>query len=338
MRAVLIHGKEDLRIQEVPTPSPGSGEVLIRVAYAGICGSDLHYYYEGRNGDFLVREPLIPGHEISGIVAADPSGTFAPGTPVTPHPATFGKPVPGLENSPHLWPGGAYLGSASTWPHTQGGMSEYLLLRHDQVRVLPETLSLERAVLAEPTAVAMHAVSRSSGVAGKKVLVNGAGPIGLLTAGVLKYAGAAEIWAADIAAGPLKRATALGITGTIDLSTENIPDESFDVVFECAGVFSAISAAIRAVRRRGEIIQVGMVPGGDGALNIAPLIAKEAALIGVFRFRDEVDAAVELLNAHPELETVLTHVTAADDAAAAFATARDSRVSGKVALNMWFAD
>jgi L-idonate 5-dehydrogenase len=126
MRAVVIHGKDDLRIEEVATPEPQDGQVRLRMAYAGICGSDLHYWSEGANGAFVVREPLIPGHEVSGTVDLDPSGDLAPGTPVTVHPATFGPAVEGPEISRQLRPGGSYLGSASTWPHTQGGMSEYL--------------------------------------------------------------------------------------------------------------------------------------------------------------------------------------------------------------------
>lgn len=338
MRAVLIYGKEDIRIEEVPTPKPGPGEVLMRVAYAGICGSDLHYYYEGRNGDFVVREPLIPGHEVSGVVAEDPDGVFEVGTPITPHPATFGDSLPGLEDEPHLWPNGAYLGSASTWPHTQGGMSEYLLLRHDQVRVLPEGLSLKRAVLAEPTAIGMHAVNLSSGVAGKKVLVNGAGPIGLLAIGAIKYAGAAEVWASDLYDEPLERAQALGVSGVINLSDGEIEPESFDTVFECVGAFPAVSTALAAVRRRGQVVQVGMVGGAEGTIAYAPLVAKEANIVGVFRFKDEIDEAVRMLVNEPELELVLTHVVGADDAVQAFEYARNSRASGKVAVNLWYED
>lgn len=121
MRAIVINGKEDLELVELSTPEPAEGQVRLRIAYAGICGSDLHYYYEGANGGFVVREPLVPGHEVSGTIDLDPSGELASGTPVTVHPARFGESQPRLENLPHLWPNGAYLGSASTWPHTQGG-------------------------------------------------------------------------------------------------------------------------------------------------------------------------------------------------------------------------
>src|SRR5215217_3019829 len=158
MRALVINGKLDLVETELPTPEPGPGQVRLRMAFGGVCGSDLHYYNEGANGEYVVREPLVPGHEVSGTVDVDPSGELAPGTPVTVHPATFGNPEPGIEDRRHLWPGGAYLGSASTWPHTQGGMSEFLLVDKDMVRPLPAGLSLRRATLAEPLAVALHGI------------------------------------------------------------------------------------------------------------------------------------------------------------------------------------
>ena len=119
MKAVYIKGKEDLEIADVPVPEPGPGQVRIAVEYVGICGSDLHYYFNGANGTFVIREPLIPGHEMSGHLDLDPQGEWAPGTPITLHPATFGPDQPGMENLRHLRPGGSYLGSASTWPHTQ---------------------------------------------------------------------------------------------------------------------------------------------------------------------------------------------------------------------------
>src|SRR3954452_19643533 len=144
MRAIVIHGKRDLRTDERPAPEPGAGDVLLRMAYGGICGSDLHYYNEGANGENAVREPLVPGHEVSGTVALDPSGELAPGAPVTVNPATFGTAQPGIEGRRHLWPRGSYPGRAATRPNCLGGMQEQLLVRRDMVRVLPPELPLLR--------------------------------------------------------------------------------------------------------------------------------------------------------------------------------------------------
>ena len=83
MRAVRIHGKQDMRTEQVPSPEPDAGQVRLRVGYVGICGSDLHYYADGAAGIFAIREPLIPGHEVSGLVDLDPTDAFEAGTPVT---------------------------------------------------------------------------------------------------------------------------------------------------------------------------------------------------------------------------------------------------------------
>jgi L-idonate 5-dehydrogenase len=314
MRAVVIHGKDDLRIEEVTTPEPGDGQVRVRVAYAGICGSDLHYYVEGANGAFVVREPLVPGHELSGTVDLDPSGELAPGTPVTVHPATFGRPVEGLEGSRQLWPGGSYLGSASTWPHTQGGMAEYLVVGAPMLRVLPTGLPLRRAALAEPLAVALHGIHVAGGVEGADVLVSGSGPIGLLATFAAVAQGAASVTATDMLPGPLARAAALGATTTLRVGRDEVPTSAFDIALECTGVPAAISTSIRAVRPRGRVAQIGMLPAGAQPVELASYISKEIAMYGSFRFDDEIDRAIELLTDHPEVEAALTHELPAESA------------------------
>lgn len=334
MRAVWIDGKEALAVRETPQPEPGEGEVRIRIDYVGICGSDLHYCFEGANGEYVVREPLVPGHELSGRVDLDPSGALAPGTPVTVHPARFGTAVPGTEDQPHLWPGGSYLGSASTWPHTQGAMAELLVVRADMVRVLPEGLPVRRAVLAEPLGVALHAATRAGDLAGARVLVSGAGPIGLLALAAAQARGAASVTVSDVLAEPLERATTLGADAVVRVTEESLPVEAFDVVLECSGAPVAISAAGVAVRRRGTVVQVGMLSNEPRPINLAPFISKEVALLGAFRFRDEIDEAVALLAARPELEQVVTDVLPIDRALEAFELARDSRRSSKVVVSL----
>lgn len=328
--AVAIHGKEDLRIEEREIPEPGEGEVRLAIAYAGICGSDLHYYFEGANGAFVVREPLVPGHEVSGVVDLDPSGALAPGTPVTLHPATFGTLLESIPNSRHLWPGGAYLGSASTWPHTQGGMSDHLIVRSDMVRVLPDGLPLRRAALAEPLGVALHAAGQAGDLAGADVLVVGSGPIGILQVAAALARGAASVAASDVLEGPLERARALGAGTVLRAGVDEIAAEGFDVVFECSGSPAGVNSAWSAVRRGGTVVQVGMMAAGPQPLALATLVSKEVTMRTSFRFDDEVDEAVELLAAHPEYEAAITHVLPAAQAREAFDIARDSQVSGKV--------
>lgn len=332
MKALAIYGKEDLRWEDRPVPDPGDGEVRLRVGFVGICGSDLHYYFHGANGEYTIREPLTPGHELSGVVDLDPSGRLAPGTPVTVHPARYGPSVSGLEDRPHLRAGGDYLGSAAADPHRQGGASEYLLVEDHMIRVLPDGVSLERAALAEPLAVAIHAVSLADGVGGRRVLVIGAGPIGLLVAAAALHAGAAVVGASDVRIEPLERAQTLGATELHLVGRDDIAPESYDVVFECSGVGVALTQAIRAARRAGTVVQVGMLANAEIGVNLAPMLAKELTIRGAFRFSTEIDDAIEMLASSAALDVVISHVVPAADAVRAFDIARDSSASAKVLI------
>ena len=332
MNRLAIHGKEDIRWESAELPEPGADEVRLRVRYVGICGSDLHYYFHGANGEYVIREPLTPGHEISGVVDLDPSGALAPGTRVTVHPARYGADVAGLEGRPHIRPGGDYLGSAASTPHRQGGAAEHLIVERHMIRVLPDGLPLERAALAEPLAVALHAVGLAGPLAGRRVLVIGAGPIGLLVVAAAASAGATSIGASDVRQEPLDRAAGLGAAELFLVGRDAIEDEAFDVVLECSGVPASLTQAVRATARGGTIVQVGMLPDLPIEVNLAPALAKELTLHGAFRFSTEIDDAVALLAGSDALDTVITHVLPAADAAAAFATARDSSASAKVLI------
>lgn len=332
MKSLSIYGKEDMKLVDVPTPEPKEGQVRVAIKYVGICGSDIHYYFNGANGEYVVREPLSPGHELSGVVDLDPSGQYAAGTPVTIHPAHFGHSLPGIEDRPHLWPGGDYLGSASTWPHTQGGAKEFIIVDKDMIRVLPEGLPVRRAALSEPLSVALHALNRAHGVKGQRILVSGAGPIGLLVLAAAKSAGAASVAASDVLPGPLSRAKALGTDAVFQVSEEKLPDEAFDIVFECSGVPAAISPLFKAVRKAGTIVQVGMLPDEARPVNLAAMVSKEIDVRGSFRFYNEIDDAVVMLAEHPEIEKVITHEVPVNEAVKAFEIARNSEESGKVLI------
>lgn len=332
MDAVVISSRLTLSVVDAPEPEAGTGQVRLAVGYVGICGSDLHYYFDGANGAFVIEEPLVPGHEMSGWVADDPSGVLAPGTPVTVHPARFGAAQPDIADPPHLWPGGSYLGSASTRPHTQGAMSAALVVDAGMVRALPEGLPVRRAVLAEPLAVALHGAGRAGDLTGARVLVSGAGPIGLLALVAAQARGAATVDVTDVLSEPLERARLLGADRTLRAGADEIAPESYDVVLECSGAAPAVSTAVRAVRRRGTVVQIGMLPAEPRPIDLAPLVAKEVTLTGAFRFLDEIEEAMDVLVRRPETETVITHTFAPADAVDAFETARDSSVSGKVVV------
>lgn len=335
MKTIRIHGKEEIKLEEVETPTPAGDEVLVRMQYSGICGSDLHYYFHGANGAFVVTEPLTPGHEVSGVVEQDPSGRWPKGTRVTIAPATYGTAERGIEDKPYLWPGGSYLGSASTNPHTQGGMSEFRVVKDFMVRELPEGLSTRDAALAEPLAVALHALRIAGDVTDQRVLVCGSGPIGLLVAAACVVKGAAEVTSTDVLAGPLKRATQVGVHHTLTVGIDEIPSMAYDIVFECSGVPVSITPALDACRRGGTVTQVGMLPNEKVPVNLASFVSKEVSYKGCFRFDDEIDEAVTMLAEHPEIARVITHEIPADKVVEAFETARNSQESGKVLVSLW---
>ena len=335
MKTLKIHGAENIASEDAPVPEPGEGEVRVRMQYAGICGSDLHYYFHGRNGAFVVNEPFTPGHEMSGVIDLDPSGRWAPGTPVTIAPATYGTSQPGIEDRKYLWPGGSYFGSASTTPHTQGGMSEYRTVKSFMIRELPEGLSLKDASLAEPLAVALHAIRIAGGVEGQKVLVSGSGPIGLCAVAAAAALGASEVTATDMLDGPLERAKAVGATHTVKVGSQEVPALAYDIVFECSGVAPAVTTALAAVRRAGTVVQVGILPANAISVNLEPLVSREVRYLGTFRFDDEIDQAITMLAEHPEIGQVITHVIDAEHIVEAFETARNSQESGKVVVSLW---
>lgn len=334
MKALSIHAAGDMRLEDVPEVEPGEGQVRLKVAYVGICGSDLHYYYNGANGAFVITEPLIPGHELSAVVDLDPSGELAPGTPVTVHPARYGTSAPGIEDRPHLWPGGDYLGSASVTPHRQGAAVEHLIMDRENIRVLPESLPLRRGALAEPLAVSLHAVTVAGDVTGKDCLVLGAGPIGLLAVAALLHRGASSVHVTDVRPEPLERAAALGAQRTLRVPEEAPANNAYDVVLECSGAPVSLSSAVQAVRPAGIIVQVAILPNQDIPVNLASLVAKEVQLRGTQRFDTEIDEAIELLAQDARFDAVVTQVVPVAEAETAFATAKDASRSAKVLLEL----
>jgi L-idonate 5-dehydrogenase len=334
MRALVVHGATDLRLEERELDRT-SGSVLVRPTHGGICGSDLHYYRDGRVGTFALQQPLILGHEVVAIVEHDPSGDFAAGDRVAVHPATPDGVCPECQaGRPNICRNARYLGSAASMPHTQGAFAEQAVFRSEQLRRLPDTLPTLRAVLAEPLAVGVHAIARAGGVRGKGVFVSGAGPIGLLATAAAVALGAAGVTVGDLIPRPLEIARALGAHATLVLGDVKPENESFDVVLEAAGVPAAVSTALAAAARGGVVVQIGMLPGEPRPVSIASLVSHEVDLRGAFRFDTELDAAIALLDAHPAFDAVITHRFPLQDALAAFDVAADAARSSKVVLDL----
>lgn len=340
MRACVAHGAGDLRVDDLPAPNVPEDEIAVRVVYGGICGSDLHYAQHGANGRYALREPLILGHEIVGLIdwiGPTAEGDYRVGEPVAVHPARPAPPA-GTTVSTRLnvLAGGTYLGSASTDPHTQGGFAERVPVRPEQIRRLPTGLPLRRAALAEPLAIALHGIARAGRtIRGARVLVSGSGPIGCLTVAALAAQGASQIIATDLHEFPLRTAERAGATETVRMGVDEDPEpDSFDIVIESAGAVPSLNTALRAVRTGGAVVQLGILPKGPLGVELAPLISKEVSYCGSQRFDIELDEAIRLLHATPTLDAVVSHVYPLEKAGDAFAQAADSTTSSKVLLRI----
>jgi L-idonate 5-dehydrogenase len=337
MKAVVVHGPGDLRVDERPEPAPGPGQVLIAVEWGGICGSDLSYWRHGASGPAVLKQPLILGHEIAGRIAATGSGVtgFAAGLPVTVHPARAADvPLPErLAGRTNLHREVRYLGSAACDPHTDGGFAEYVVVAADQVRPLPPGVSVQHGALAEPLAVALHAIHRAGGVRGREVLVNGAGPIGLLLVAAAKRLGATRVVSTDIASTALGIAKALGADETRNLADgESLPADA-ELVFEASGVPAALAGVLRSAARGGTVVQVGNLPGVPAPAALGELVSREISWIGSFRFIDEITDALVLLGDGLDLTPVISHTFELDQAAEAL-TAASEPGSSKVMIRL----
>jgi L-idonate 5-dehydrogenase len=340
--AATLFGAEDLRLIETPMGPLVSGMVRVRFGAGGICGSDMHYYRHGRTGDFVLKSPLILGHEIAGKIvdiAAD-SGDLKIGDRVAVNPSRWcGHCARCQEGRPNLCENIYFMGSASKTPHMQGGFVTYFDATPAQcVRVSDDT-PLAAAALAEPLAVCLHAVSRASEVEGRKAIVFGAGPIGLLTVLAARLAGVSEVAVVDIAAAPLAFAQRLGADHTVDLSggedalKELAAEKSFDLAFEVSGTASGLASAISYVRRGGTVVQVGNLPGGQIPIPANAVMAKEIDLKGSFRFGEEFEQAVRLIdNKKIDVLSIVTSECPLSKATEGFRVALDRSQSVKVML------
>ena len=341
MKAVICHAPEDLRIDTLPEEQPGPGQLQVRVAFGGICGSDLHYYQHGGFGTVRIKEPLALGHEVSGIVqslGAEVKG-IAKGQRIAISPSRPCGHCRFCQAGQHNHClNMRFYGSAMPFPHIQGAFSEQLVIEGYQAHPVADHLSLSEAALAEPLSVGLHAIQRAGSVLGKQVLVTGCGPIGSLLIGALRRAGAARIVAADIADLPLKCAREMGADETINLKTQasamdayKVDKGQFDVVFEASGSEAALRTGLDSIVPRGVLITVGM--GGDISLPMTQVVAKEVDLRGTFRFHAEFATAVRFLNEGlVNGKPVITRVLPMDRALEAFELAADKSQSLKVQI------
>lgn len=331
MRAIVLHAAGDLRIEDRPEEAPGPGQLRLRLATGGVCGSDLHYYNHGGFGAVRLKEPMILGHEVSAYVEEIGAGVggFAPGQLVAVSPS---RPCGAcrfcLEGLPNQCLNMRFYGSAMPFPHVQGAFRESLVAEAGQC-VDASGLTPGEAAMAEPLAVTLHATRRAGGMLGKRVLVTGCGPIGILSILAARRAGAAEIVATDLSDFTLALARQAGADRVVNsgadpgaLAAYDTDKGSFDVLYECTGVAAALAGGIAAMRPRGVILQLGL--GGDMTLPMMTITARELDLRGSFRFHAEFAVAVGLMRKGLiDVKPLITHTVGLDRAEAAFRLASD---------------
>jgi L-idonate 5-dehydrogenase len=336
MPAIVLHGPGDLRVEEVANHAPGPDQVAVRVRFGGICGSDLHYLRHGAVGNFRLREPLILGHELSGEVAAVGPGVteIEPGQPVTVHPATAcGGCAECRSGRPNVCRRARYLGSAAHFPHVQGGFRDVLVVEAHQIVPLPPALSLATGALAEPLAVALHAVRRAGDVRERRVLVTGAGPIGCLVVAALRAAGAGEIIARDLVPEALAVATSAG-ADRVELVSAGDDGGEVDTAIESSGAAAGLAEALQRTAPGGRVVALGLLPPGEVPVPVNLVVARELEFVGSFRFGREIHAAVERLAGGLPTGDIITTTLPLDRAAEAFALAGDRTRASKVLLEL----
>ncbi len=340
MKAVVIHGPKDLRIEDRMASGPGPGEVLVEVSAGGICGSDLHYYRDGGFGPVRLREPMVLGHEVAGRIAAigERVPWLSEGQQVAVSPS---RPCHSCrlcrDGRPNQCLNMRFYGSAMPYPHIQGAFRQFLVADATQCADA-SGLSPGEAAMAEPLAVCLHAVGKAGSLLGKTVLVTGCGPIGILTILCAKRAGAETVVATDLAGFALNMANTVGADRTIDvgpeadeLATYVEGEAGFDVAFECSGAESALRTAISCLRPGGLLVQLGL--GGDMAMPMMVLTTKELRIQGSFRFHDEFFTAAALMRRRlVDLRPLITATLPLERAVEAFELASDRSRSMKVQL------
>ena len=314
MKAAVLHKARDLRLEDVPTPSYGPDDVLVKVKSVGICGSDVHYWRTGHIGDFVVREPMILGHEVAGVVAevGENVTDLEPGDRVALEPGIPCRRCEACKTGRYnLCP---YVRFFAT-PPIDGALSDYAVSPADFAYKIPDSLSLEAAALIEPLSVGIHACRRGNLSAGQSVFIAGAGPIGLTSLMAAKAFGATEIYISDVRPHRLEIAKKLGATQAFDarddaeaLIREATGGRGVDLAIECAGAELALVSCLKAAKRGGTIVVVGLGDNSDYTLPMVELAVKELDIKGIFRYVYTYPAAINLLaSGEVDVEAMITH-------------------------------
>ncbi len=333
MRAAVLRGARDVVVEERPTPRPGPGEVLVDVASVGVCGSDVHYFEHGRIGRFVVDQPLVLGHEAAGVVSAVGTGvtTVRVGQRVSVEPGVPDRSCPQcLAGRYNLCPDMRFFAT----PPIDGAFAEQVVVHHAFAHPVPDSIGDDAAALLEPLSVGIWACRRGSVGPASRVLVTGAGPIGLMAVQAALAFGATSVVVSDVNPVRLALARSLGATRTVDARSESVlATEPADVLLECSGHPPAISEGIRALDRAGRAVLVGM--GGDEVgLPLSVVQERELEVTGTFRYANTWPTAIALVaSGRVDLDRLVTGHYGLADAEAGLTAGRRDGSSVKVMVH-----
>ncbi|XP_065579172.1 sorbitol dehydrogenase-like isoform X2 [Artemia franciscana] len=331
--AAVLYKARDLRLETRPIPEPLDNEVLIQIQSTGICGSDIHYWHRGTTGRFTVKDPMVLGHESSGKVVkiGQKVTSLAVGEKVAIEPGIPCKLC-------HLCRSGKYnlceeVRFCAT-PPVDGTLARYYAHPADFCFKLPQSMSYEYGALIEPLSVAVYSAERAEVGLGSKVLVLGAGPVGLLCLLVAKAAGAASIGITDILQSRLDFAEELGADYTLlanghgsataaDLIKANIGE--VNAAFECSGATSSLQLGIKCLKRRGILVTVGRGTP-EVSLNVSQILQKELEIRGIFRYANCYQKALDLVSSGKvDLSRFVTHRFALEESEQALEAAHGGK-------------
>lgn len=315
MQVAELDAPHRFRLVDQPIDDPGPGEVQVRVAAVGVCGSDLHYFSEGSIGDTPCVYPMVLGHEPTGTVISTGPGVsgWAPGDRAALEPAVYCYHCEFCATGHHnVCSNIRFL----SMPQDPGFLRERVNLPAANVLPLPPEVGLDEGTLFEPLAVTLHSMKFAALQPGERVLVLGAGPIGLLTIALLRLSGAGRIWAVDPVAARRELACRLGADAALDPTSVDPVHElltetrgrGVDVAIDCAARGESINQAIGAARNAGRVVVTGIPSAARVELDFHVMRRKELALLNVRRSNHESETALELLRDCPQRFTpMLTH-------------------------------
>ena len=350
-KTAVLDSIRQMHWEDRSVPEPGPLEVRVRVKKVGVCGSDVHYYTHGRIGGFIVKAPLVLGHEVSGVIDAVGEGVkgLQVGVRVALEPGYPCRRCSYCKTGHYnLCPGMTFMAT----PPIDGALSEYVIWPEDFTFAVPDSVSDDAAALLEPLAVGIWAARRGGVKPGDSVAVIGAGPIGCTSIQAAKAAGATTIIAVDLEDFRLDLARRVGATHTVNSRTLSAVDEirrithelgglpmshaGVDVAFETAGSVPTCRMSLEAPKPGGVTVLVGLPPVPEVSLDIVSAASRETDIRGIFRYANCYPTAIALVaSGQIDLDALVTHRYAFADAQAAFEFAdAEKRVSMKVMIDV----